>query len=169
MKRSWLVLILILVVAWLGWRYLRSDNDSSNAIEAQKENPSLILDRVWIDSEPKSPKDFVHAFVAISQAPIGAFQKASAYQVNLEIFEFERSGNKVELVFPQNNSKKKFRYKVESCSDLPPFDLCLRFNKNPWGGPKTYYSMRDGHGNARLKQLRHRLLHAVEASPAATR
>jgi hypothetical protein len=169
MKRLGLI-ALVLVVGWFGWRHVTSGGDETESIEAQKENPSLILDRVWIDSEPKTAKDYVNAFIAISQAPIGAFQKASAYQVELEIFEFERNGNKIDLVFPQTDTKKRFRYKVESCNDLPPFDLCLRLNKNPWHkGPKTYYSMRDGHGNARLRQLRHKLLHSVESHPGATR
>ena len=46
---KWLVLILLLVIVYVGWKYLwPSGAETSN--QARAEDPSLLLDRVWIDS-----------------------------------------------------------------------------------------------------------------------
>ncbi len=42
------------------------------------------------------------------------------------------------------------------CDDLPPFDLCLTMSKNPWGGPKKYYSTNDP-DSAALAPFRERI------------
>jgi hypothetical protein len=111
----------------------------------------LIADRLWVDSKPERYTDYVNALVVIEDVPLGLFQKASAYHMVLEVFEYKRAGNRVALEFPQSNTKRRFRYTITSCDDLPPFDLCLTVSENPWGGPKRYYSTRDG--NAATPEL----------------
>jgi hypothetical protein len=139
---KWLVLILVLVLAYLGWKYLWPRGDGQK-LQARAEDPALLLDRVWIDSKPEKYTDYVHAALFLDYAPMGIFQKASAYHAIVEIFEFERSGNKVKMRFPQRDKRKRFSFKITACDDLPPFDLCLSLSKNPWGGPKQYYGLRD--------------------------
>lgn len=164
MSRKWLLFLIVLVLLFLGWKYLRGRD--AERVDAQRgENPALLLDRVWIDSEPKAYTDYVQAMVALSDVPLGVFQKASAYHMTLEIFEFNRSGAKVALRFPQTDSNKKFSYKISACDELPPFDLCLDLNKNPWGGPKRYYGLRDaGSEAAVLGDLADRLRASARAA-----
>ena len=154
---KWLVLILLLVIVYVGWKYLwPSGAETSN--QARAEDPSLLLDRVWIDSKPDKYTDYVHAALFIDDIPMGLFQKASAYHVNLEIFEFKRDGKKVKVHFPQSDKKRQFSFKVSSCDELPPFDLCLTLSKHPWGGPKRYYGLRETENErAYLGDLRGRL------------
>ncbi|MCG8416885.1 MAG: hypothetical protein MJE77_02935 [Proteobacteria bacterium] len=139
MKR-WLIFISIAVLVYAGWQYLDRDGESSlDGVAA--EDPALIFDRVWVDSKPAGPTDHVHVFMMLADVPYGAFQKSSSYHGEFEIFEYRRQGDKVRTLFPQTESKKRFKYRVTTCDDLPPFDLCLELSKNPWGGPKRYYGI----------------------------
>jgi hypothetical protein len=149
MSRKWLLWLIVLILLYVGWRYFRGDAGPANE-SPRGENPALLLDRVWIDSEPKAYTDYINAMVALSDVPLGVFQKASAYHMTLEIFEFHRDGAKVRLRFPQTDTNKKFGYTIRTCNELPPFDLCLDLNKNPWGGPKRYYGLRDADSEARV-------------------
>jgi hypothetical protein len=161
-SRSWLWILLLLLIAAAVWWLMRGRGAGEGEIDpARGENPRLLLDRVWVDSKPQKHTDYMQVMIALSDAPIGAFQKASAYRAELEIFEFKRDGARVDLVFPQSNSKKRFSYTIEKCDDLPPFDLCLTLNDNPWkGAPRRYYGASEGGDEARaLGDLRHRLLH----------
>lgn len=125
----------------------------------------LISDRLWVDSKPERYTDYVNALVVIDDVPIGLFQKASAYHMVLEVFEYKRAGNKVALEFPQSKKRRSFRYTVTRCDDLPPFDLCLTVNENPWGGPRRYYSTRDGNAvTPALEALESRIRAQLEAA-----
>lgn len=138
MKKALLAaLVLALLVHVLG-----RGNDS--APPARGGEADLIADRLWVDSKPQRYTDYVNALVVIDDVPLGIFQKASAYHMILEIFEYKRAGNRVALNFPQTDTARRFRYTITTCDDLPPFDLCLTLNENPWGGPRRYYSTRDG-------------------------
>ena len=168
MKSStkWLLLILILVLAYIGWRYFWPHDGSSEA-HATAEDPGLLVDRVWVDSKPEKYTDFVHAALFIDYAPMGVFQKASAYRAELELFEYKRSGNKVKLRFPQTDKSRGFSYEISACDDLPPFDLCLRLSKNPWGGPRRYYGLRDpDQESSLLGAVRDRLDAGLESAGA---
>lgn len=144
MKSStkWLVLILVLVLAYIGWKYFWPREDTVST-RASAEDPSLLVDRVWVDSKPEKYTDYVHAALFLDYAPMGVFQKASAYHAVLELFEYKRNNHKVKVHFPQTDKSRGFSYKITTCDDLPPFDLCLSLSKNPWGGPKRYFSLRD--------------------------
>jgi hypothetical protein len=107
------------------------------------EDPALLLDRVWIDKKPATVTDYVHAMYFSEEASLAVFQKASTYDVHLELAEYKRDGGAVALRFPQTNKREKVRFSIKACSELPPFDLCLELDQNPWTGPKRYYGMRE--------------------------
>ena len=159
MKSStkWLVVLIVLILLYLGWRYLWPGGSAASD-PRKAEDPALLLDRVWIDSKPDKYTDYVHAALLLDDIPMGLFQKASAYHVVLELFEFKRAGAEVRVHFPQSDTTKKFTYQVTRCDDLPPFDLCLTLSKHPWGGPKRYYGLRETEDERRvLGDLRTRL------------
>jgi hypothetical protein len=135
---KWFAVILLLVLIYFGWKWW-SGSDADDARASRGADPSMLLDRIWIDGIPEGYTDYMNVFVALGEQPIGVFQKASSYRLEAELFQFRREGGKMAVIFPQTSTKKSFSYKISYCDDLPPFDLCLDIDKNPWGGPRRYY------------------------------
>jgi hypothetical protein len=130
-------------------------------------DPSLLTDRVWLEKMPTAPTQHIHVMLALDEAPLGVFQKGSAYQATLEVFEYRVEDGRIELRFPQSDKKATVRYRARACSDQPPFDLCLELSKNPWGGPTRYYGFADDEAAAAaLGELGHRLEHAAIDGPS---
>lgn len=123
------------------------------------EDPSLLFDRVWIDSIPSKPTDYAHVAYLLPEPAIGIFQRASNYEIRAEQFEHRREGQTLTLTFPQTGKKAEVKFEVTACQDLPPFDLCLDLTDNPWGGPKRYHGKRqqDDGDEAARKRMRARL------------
>jgi hypothetical protein len=145
------------------------DGDEVDADRGNKD-PSLLVDRVWVDSRPEKYTDFIHAMLALESAPIGIFQKASAYQSTTELFEFKRRDAVLSLHFPQDGRKRQTKFRIRECSDLPPFDLCLELASNPWGGPRRYYGvLEQDREDALLGELRHQLEHQAAAAVESAR
>ena len=163
--RSIAVGLAILAAAGAWYLHRRTDGDSRPAGEADAArgaDPALLLDRVWVDSKPEKYTDYTHAMLVVSGAPIGVFQKASAYQATIELFEYKRRDAQLAVLFPQSGKKRETRYRIRECRDLPPFDLCLDLAENPWGGPRRYHAMKDSEAErAQLGDLRHELEHRL--------
>jgi hypothetical protein len=163
--------VLLLVVAVGGAWYVRrhrghrADGPDSSAGAARSEDPSLILDRLWIDSKPEKYTDYTHLFFVISAAPFGVFQQSSAYRSVAELTEYKRKGDRLLMHFPQTDKKREVTYRIRRCDDLPPFDLCLELSDNPWGGPRRYYGLADPDQEQRLfGARRHELEHHIAAA-----
>ena len=167
-----LVLFLAVVVAgaWYvrrnrGERAGRSDSKVSGA---RTEDPSLVLDRLWLDSKPEKYTDYTHIFFVISAAPFGIFQQSSAYRSVAELTEYKRKGDRLFMHFPQTDKSREVTFRISQCDDLPPFDLCLDLSENPWGGPRRYYGLADPDQEqelfgARRHQLEHHIADARTA------
>lgn len=122
------------------------------------EDPSLLIDRVWVDSVPDKPTDHTNFAYLIPEPAIGIFQRASSYEMRAERFDHRRDGKTLELTFPQSGKTAKITFTVTACSELPPFDLCLDLSDNPWGGPKRYYGTRaQDEDDAARRRLRSQL------------
>jgi hypothetical protein len=161
MKRAkWIILLGLIILAYIGWRHFHGC-DGDKKIEGKSEDPTLILNRVWVDSKPQKLSDYVHALLIVDHVPVGVFQKASGYRYLVERFEHSRDGRTLKIRFPQNDRSDRFSYKIRTCRDLPPYDLCLELNKNPWEGPRRYYSVRDQSGSTELSALREVMLRHV--------
>lgn len=164
-SRSWVSIVVILILIAIGWWWFQHRDGGANDESSAAHNPNEVFDRVWIDTKPQAYTDYVQAFVVLSDIPVGVFQKASSYKAEIELFEYSHKGNKFAVVFPQDQRKKSFGYKVFACDDLPPFDMCLTFSKNPWHGPKKYYSMSEP--DALLDATMHELQHELDDFPIA--
>ena len=89
-KRTGVVLLVLLVVAVWWWRRGADDRTGGGAVSEVTdggEDAGLMLDRVWIDSKPEKYTDYAHVMFALSGAPIGIFQKGSAYRITAEFYE----------------------------------------------------------------------------------
>jgi hypothetical protein len=135
-----IALLLLLILLYIGWRWFFGRHD----VESRRSDPGLLLDRVWVDRLPEHQRDYVQVLALISEVPLGVFQKASSYRLELELFEFSRSPEEVRLYFPQSETREVMHYRIKHCDDLPPFDLCLDLDRNPWGGPRRYYGSSEG-------------------------
>ena len=136
-----------------------------------EDDPALVLDRAWFDSKPEKYTDYVQAFYASRYAQTSVFQKSSAYDYHIELAQFRRDGKKLSLTFPQSGKTAELTFSVSACKDLPPFDLCLDLDANPWGGPRRYHAMREQEEDgSRLgeaaRAMRQHADHAVHVVPA---
>jgi hypothetical protein len=112
---------------------------------------NAVFDRIWVEKKPESLTDYVHAFYAMGSEKNGLFLSASAYAGKAERFDFNKEKGKLVILFPQTGKKEELSYTVKTCSDLPPYDLCLDLKSNPWGGPTRYYASTDDSESARTK------------------
>jgi hypothetical protein len=103
------------------------------------DGPGDVDGRVWVEKRPDKHTDYVHVAFFFSRANFGLFQRASSYDMRLELADVSRKDDKLRVFFPQSGKDATVTIKVRSCNDLPPFDLCLDMSDNPWGGPKRYY------------------------------
>lgn len=162
-SRAVVIVLLLLVIAWVWYQRSGGKRGELEANRGKSKDPTMVLDRLWIDSKPDKYTDYAQVFVAITAAPLGVFQKASAYRATSELFEYKRQGDKIRFYFPQSDKTKQVRFKITSCDELPPFDLCLDLSDNPWGGPKRYYGLTDpGEEEALLGDVRHHLEHHLD-------
>ena len=165
MKRAPTVAVVVVLGLAAAW-FLRGES-GGDAELTRGENPALLLDRVWVDSKPEKYTDYTQAMLVLSNAPIGIFQKASAYQATMEVFEHRQREGRLAVHFPQTGKKREIRFRVRECDDLPPFDLCLDLAANPWGGPKRYFGLSDpGEEEGQLGALRDRLEVAMRGGGA---
>jgi hypothetical protein len=159
MKKRCLLLMLLALGLALLWYYYRD-----RAAVEQREDPSMIFGRLWVDSSPAKDTDYVHALALLKRLPVGVFQRASSYRMVAERFDYRRKNNRLELTFPQSGKEAALTYRIWACDDLPPFDLCLELSRNPWEhGPKRYHGMREQRrASARIQALSRRVFLGLE-------
>src|SRR6187401_1727014 len=107
---------LVAVAAVAAYAVIRSfggDSDTSD----KGEDPTLLLDRVWVDSQPEKLTDYIQASYFASRQSLGVFQKASAYDYRFELFRWKRDGKNVELTFPQTGKTAKVSFTIKACDD----------------------------------------------------
>ena len=122
-------------VAAYKWEHRTSARDAA-AVEAQ--DARLVKDRIWIDHMPRSDRDAVQIFVALSRQPVGVFQQASQWKGTYEGFRFEAQGEEMRIVYPQTGDKEKVRARATRCKERG-MDYCLELEGSSHG-VKKYYS-----------------------------
>lgn len=130
-----LIVAVLSTMTILGWRALRSDD----AAPAHDDN--LVLDRIWIDHLPRSERDMISIFAAITQESIGFFQTTSAWKGEHELFRYEEHEGELRVVFPQSKDRERVKARATECRERD-FDYCLEL-KGSSRGAKRYYSRED--------------------------
>ncbi len=153
-----LVLAVISTCAFAGWRVLRGGDDAPAAT-----HDNLVLDRIWIDHMPKDDRDQIHAFLAITDEPIGVFQKSSVWKGHFELFRYEAHGDEIRILYPQDRQRERVKARAGRCS-RDGFDFCLEL-EGASRGVKRYYSRKGWEldGAARPDQLRARIDAVLQA------
>ena len=99
---------------------------------------ALVTDRIWLDHIPRSERDTIQVFAAVSDHAVGVFQAMSQWRGEYEAFRYEASGGEMRLVFPQTGNRETVRVKARRC-DEGGMDFCLELD-GASRGAKRYYS-----------------------------
>ena len=109
---------------------------------ADPKSPQLLVGRIWVDHLPTKDTEHFEMFVALTDDPIGIFQRRSMYEGSFALFKYElRGSDTVQLLFPQDKSKHDVRYKARTC-DVKDYDYCLDLDGAPRGA-KSYLSRKE--------------------------
>lgn len=120
-----------------------SSPTEDDAVEVEDDRaPRALLNRVWFDKYPEKSRDTVRIWIWLAGG-IGITERGSFWKGSYELFEFERQGSKIVMVWFQDKKRFETSFKVESCEDQPPFDLCLTLDKAPRGHAKKFYGFGD--------------------------
>jgi len=158
MKKTLLVVALAATAAYAGWQW------TQDARPVVRDESQLVLDRIWIDHLPRSERDTVQSFIALTEEPVGIFSAVAQWKGAYEIFRFEAHGNEMRLVYPHTGEREKIKTRARKC-DEHGMDYCLEI-KGASRGVKKYYSLEgwviDGAADAaelerRTRQLVERL------------
>ncbi len=126
-----LVLAVVAVIGVVGWRVR-----SHRAPDAQ-DGKDVLVDRLWLDHIPSSPREPFNIMALISDDNIGVFQNTTAYRGSYEMFRWDSNGWK----YPQTGETDKPRIRVRRC-DENGMDFCMDISGNS-RGVRRYYSRKD--------------------------
>jgi hypothetical protein len=132
MKKALLAMV---AVTCAGVGVYRWQSDAPAAVNTDDE---LVTDRLWIDHLPRNDKDMIQIFAAITEEPVGIFQKTSQWKGEFELFRYEKHGSEMRIMFPQTNTGDKVTAKATRC-DQGGMDFCLELEGSSRGA-KKYYS-----------------------------
>jgi hypothetical protein len=130
-------------------------------------SPRAVLGRVWFDAYPKKSTDQVQIWIWLGGG-IGINETGSFWRTSFDIFEFERQGDKLSMVYLQDKKAVDTRFSIKACDEKPPFDLCLDLT-NALGGRSRYYGFGDEDDMAARIPWSKTVLRAAEARAAGPR
>lgn len=131
MKKALLAMV---VIAGAGYGVAQWRSDAP----APKAAGVAVTDRLWIDHIPRSDKDVIQVFVAITEEPVGVFQATSQWKGEFEFFRYEQHGSEMRMLFPQTGTKDRVQAIATECN-RNGMDYCLEL-KGASRGVKRYYS-----------------------------
>jgi len=158
MKKALLIAALLGTVGYGGWRLTHRGGSHETTVDDGK----LALDRIWIDHMPKTERDQIQLFAALSEENFGVFQYTSVWKGAFELFEFKTSGDKLKVTYPQDNSKEDVTVKARPCSE-GQMDYCMEVSGSS-RGVKKYYSRKgwEIEGMHSAQDLEHRMAGLAE-------
>ncbi len=134
-KLVWI--IVLVVVAYLAWRWWRGRDGEGVADRGQQ----IVFNRLWVDHMPAQPTDTFQVFAAVTDESLGLFDARSQWRGSWELFRYEPRGDgQLELLYPQSRDKQRVSYRAWKCSEKREFDFCLELSGGK--GAKKYYSQR---------------------------
>lgn len=131
MKKPVLLVIMVSVVVASLWSWKRAGEPAPAANR-------LLADRIWLDHVPRSDKDTINVFVAVSEHAVGVFQASSQWRGSFEAFRYEANGAELRLLYPQTGDREVVRANARRCTEQG-MDFCLEI-AGASRGVKQYYS-----------------------------
>jgi hypothetical protein len=133
----------------------------------QAGSPRAVLGRAWFDRYPEKSTDEVQVWLWFGGG-IGIHESGSYWRLSMDIFEFERQGDKLAMTYLQDKKTAETRFKISACDELEPFDLCLDLT-DALGGRKRYYGFGDADDMVSRIPWSKNLLRAAEIRAEARR
>ena len=131
MKKPILLVVVVAVAVVAVWRV----KHSAEPVDAANR---LLANRIWIDHVPRSDKDTIQVFAALSEHSVGVFQATSQWRGGFEAFRYEASGADLRILYPQTGDREAVRAKARRCKEQE-MDFCLEI-EGASRGVKRYYS-----------------------------
>ena len=118
----------------------------------------MVKDRLWVDHLPRTERDTIQVFAALTEQPVGVFQAASMWKGQYELFRYESRGDEFRIIYPQNGDREAVTLKATRCNK-GGMDYCLEVRGSS-RGVKQYYSQEGWEiGSVRdIEALQHKLL-----------
>jgi hypothetical protein len=134
---------ILIVAAVAGASGVAYQWQSSEGTPKTAQHESLLKDRLWLDHVPRHDKDLVHLFVVLSPkkshgGPRGGFAYQSQWQGSFEAFRYEKAGETMRVIFPQNGDRETLTVQASKCNE-GRMDYCLEVSGSS-RGVKRYYS-----------------------------
>jgi len=129
-------LVLLAILGSVAVASLWSSRPSREPAEAANR---LLADRLWLDHLPRSDKDTVQIFAALSNGSLGVFQATSQWRGSHELFRYEASGSDLRVIYPQTGDREAVRATARRCTEKQ-MDFCLEL-EGASRGVKKYYSL----------------------------
>ena len=128
-------LLATVVIAGAGYGVYRWRSEPA---PTPKHDDDLVTDRLWVDHIPRSERDVIQIFAAITEEPIGIFQSTSVWKGEFEMFRYESHGGELRIFYPQSGANDKVKAKATECNKNG-MDYCLELEGSSHG-VKRYYS-----------------------------
>jgi len=157
------ILLGVVVTAVVAFVALRRGGNN-NDVQPETLDQNVMLDRFWIDHVPQNDRDLFNVFVAITEQPLGIFDKTSRWVGNFELFQYEAHDGELRVLYGQTGEREQIKAKATRCNE-GGMDYCLEL-AGASRGVKKYYSMEGWviEGADSLDHLRDRIA-ALMASP----
>jgi hypothetical protein len=140
--RMVLIVAILGVLGWIAWNKWGPQADTAG-------DPRLVLGRIWFDRLPKSRTEDVTVGIWFGGG-IGLYDTGSAWRSTIDIFEFERRGDALDMTFLHDKKKSSVKFKITRCDEKPPFDLCLDLDNPPRGPKRLYGFSREDEGASKV-------------------
>src|SRR5688572_19519635 len=119
MKKTALVGVALVSAGAIALYSQRGGKDAEPA-----DSSDYTVDRIWIDHIPRSERDTIQIFLAITEQPFGVFQATSQWKGQFELFRYEKHGDELRVYYGQSGEREKIKAKSVKC-DEKGFDYCL--------------------------------------------
>lgn len=110
------------------------------------EAAALLSRRVWLDKEPRGPRDIFHIVIFDRDHAMGVFQDRTIWKGTFEAFKYEAQRGQLDVVLPGSNKRVKTTFTVERAR-RGDADVKLTLGGAVFG-PTVYYGYDFGGGDA---------------------
>lgn len=114
-----------------------SRDASSRGALPPDEATALLDKRVWLDKEPRSPRDTFHVLVFDRRSSTGVFQHGTVWKGQYEVFLYEAQAGRIDMKLPGSHKRVQTGFTVERAR-RGEADVKLTLERTPQG-PTVYY------------------------------
>lgn len=104
----------------------------------------LVFDRIWVDHQPRHPKDSFQVLFILGDRPVGQFAVQTPWKGRWEGFHYDvvpRHDGDLDLIFPDSGERQHVHLRARRCNENG-FDFCLEVSGSSRGA-RRYFSRRE--------------------------